>query len=192
MLGDTIKNKFQEILGLFVFLVFVTITSTVCLYFNAILALPAFLASLFFIYVLPNSPYSGLKNIIGSYLIASAAGYFGLKLLMPILGSLSKLTGGVIETAIITFIVGLVTIIIGMEHPPAIAAVVFWVFSEIGGKQIIGFVLCWAIILITGIIVMIIHQKRGFGLGKGADFGKDFDLGKEPDLGGLGDLGKLK
>ena len=190
MIGEAIGNKFKEIGGLFIFAIFTVIIGFVCFYFGIKEAIPAFIASLFFVYVMPKSASSRLKNIAGGYIIASAFGYFGVGLLKGYLANLSELVANVLLLTIVTFAAGLVTIILGMEHPPAIAVLFYWLFGEVTTKGLIGFAIAFIAILSVRVIIFVMHKKKG--IPGEEDFGMDKGLGGGLDsgssLGGLKDF----
>ena len=186
---DSEDSKIKEIGGLFIFIILAAITSWICIYFEIKEALFAFITSLFFIYVIPGSRYSSFKNIIGSYVIASLTAYLSLKFLSVLFINLNPVIAEILLIMAVLFASGFLMVLFGMEHPPAIAIALFWLFAELASKKIVGLAICFAIIVVISLIAQRIRGKKGgLDAGLGGDLGKDFggDFGK--DLGG--NLGK--
>ena len=188
---DSEDSKIKEIGGLFIFIILAAVISWVSIYFEVKEALYAFISSLFFIYVIPKSRYSSFKNVIGSYIIASVVALLLLMFVFPLFANLAPLLAEILIVLAVLFISGFLMILLGMEHPPAIAIALFFIFIELATKKIIGLSICFVIILLISLIASKIKGKSGLDsdLGKGDDFGgglgsfgKDLDIGKDKKL----------
>ncbi|MFH2028498.1 MAG: HPP family protein [Nanoarchaeota archaeon] len=186
-------SKAKEVGGLFLFIVFAALIIWICLVFEAREAIFAFIGTLFFIYVLPESRFSLMKNVIGSYIITSVTSILVILFLKPIF-NVSETLSILLLIVIMLFLSEIVIIISGLDHPPALAIAIFFVLVEFSGSVIIGLSICFVLILIMSIIMKLIKKKTGgdFGGGLGGDVGGGLgnDLGGSSLGGGFGsDIG---
>lgn len=177
---ETVKLKSKQVGGLFALTGVSVIIAWLCIYFDIILALPAFLASVFFIFILQNPPQASLKAVVISYISAAVFGFSAPMLINYILNATGMnlpFAHEIIEIVIAVFIVGLIMIISGAEHSPAIASLIWWIWGTKTATSYTGFIICLIIVIGLSAIVLGIRKKTGGGI-------EEFPEVKAPSGGG--------
>ena len=185
---EDVKNKSKQFGGLFVLSGISIILAWICIYFDIILALPAFLASVFFIFVLQKLPQANLKAVVISYISAVVFGFSAPTLINYILnttGASLPFAHEIIEIVIAVFFVGMIMIVSGAEHSPAIASLIWWVWGAKTATSYIGFIICLVIVIGLSAVIFAIRKRSGGG---GPE---EFPEIKAPGGGGLGELPKI-
>lgn len=177
-----IKEKLRELGGTFILTLFAIAIIWITAYFDILLALPGFLASLFFIWAIPKARYSKFKNVIISYIVVIIFGFLtGFGVFQGFIDSMAlPIETSIISLTLAIFLSAFITIIANSEHPPAIAALVFFAYSELTTTALIGFFISFAILVGVQAVIFAVKRIKGGGVG---------DLGGEDEESGLDDLG---
>jgi hypothetical protein len=179
-----------------IFAIFSALIAWLCVYFDIVLALPAFIGTLFFIWVLPATKQARLKNVLASYMAAFIFGALSytifnyIQLILAI--EISQIN---IATLFISIILtATLMVIMGMEHPPAFASLVWWAFAIKETSHYIGLVFGIVTLVAMSALLTLVKKKLGVsgGLGGGLEEGGLGGLGETPSLGSEKDLGDLK
>ncbi len=170
---DAVKTKLLEIGDALIFTAILAVVSAICIYFDILLALPAFLASAFFIYVVQESKYSKFKNTVGGWVTAVAVGVIAATVLK--IPAIAFVPEGLLDLIISAFAATSIMILIGMEHPPAVAILVWFTFAPFSSTGAIGIAICLGIILgVQGAITKMASNSR-------MDLGEDLTMGPDEE-----------
>ncbi len=142
--AEKVKSKILELGDTFIFAGITAVLAFLCIYFGILVALPAFLASAFFIYVVQESKYSKLRNTVGGWVIAVAIGVLSATVLKV---QASFLPDGFLSLVLSVLLATIVMVLTGMVHPPAIAILVWFATEPFTSKGAIGIMICLGAIL---------------------------------------------
>lgn len=143
----------------------VFVISFIGIYFNVILMIPPFAATLFMIYLREGSEFTHFKNVLGGHSIGFLCAFFE-PVISSYLSGVPEIVTQPIVIGIAVLLAGWLMVVMRLEHPPAIATTLLFFNREPEGYLLFSLIPVQALfsffigLLILSVIAGFVYPKK--------------------------------